>query len=418
MFDSDLTLTFLFMALLFLRQVSILKQPNKINYAPLMIGVGVISSVIHFIIHPEVTDTILLFRESFFPLLMALFFYIVMNILHQTQQTESARNKDEFSHALAFELTELKEFMADLEGRISASQQEDIKVQNDVREKFKQDIKALEGIKINQNKFFDKFEETENWHKNVSKEFDQFKTVQLPGLDNVIHKHIDILRVAEQEHYNQIKSTLEKAVEGRCNIVDEIDNLKITLNDMSSISVDIADTITKHTLQKLAGVTQAFGSQIVSLKSHTEGIRTSLYEGENRLKSIREQSELILNQMVLSSRKMSELEKQNQGLHDIYATVNELMRDMERIKADYVKSQSQLSVIAREMKVAEAEQIEGLKKQIDTLGEALTQKIDDSLEKLHEHYHITSDDITKSVQMLSKKAQLQKGYTQYDTKET
>lgn len=362
MFDSDLTLTFLFMALLFLRQVSILKQPNKINYAPLMIGVGVISSVIHFIIHPEVTDTILLFRESFFPLLMALFFYIVMNILHQTQQTESARNKDEFSHALAFELTELKEFMADLEGRISASQQEDIKVQNDVREKFKQDIKALEGIKINQNKFFDKFEETENWHKNVSKEFDQFKTVQLPGLDNVIHKHIDILRVAEQEHYNQIKSTLEKAVEGRCNIVDEIDNLKITLNDMSSISVDIADTITKHTLQKLAGVTQAFESQIVSLKSHTEGIRTSLYEGENRLKSIREQSELILNQMVLSSRKMSELEKQNQGLHDIYATVNELMRDMERIKADYVKSQSQLSVIAREMKVAEAEQIEGLKK--------------------------------------------------------
>jgi len=41
----------------------------------------------------------------------------------------------------------------------------------------------------------------------------------------------------------------------------------------------------------------------------------------------------------------------------------------------------------------------------------LTKKIDDSLEKLHEHYHIASDDITQSVQILAKKAQLQKGYT-------
>jgi hypothetical protein len=109
---------------------------------------------------------------------------------------------------------------------------------------------------------------------------------------------------------------------------------------------------------------------------------------------------------------MSELEKQNHGLHDIYATINELMLDMERIKADYVKSQSQLGVIAREMKFAEGEQIEALKNQIDILGESLTKKIDESLERLHKHYHIAGDDITQSVQILSKKAQLQKGYSQ------
>lgn len=415
MFDSDLIITFLFMALLFLRQVFILKQPNKINYAPLILGAGAISSFIHFIIHPEITDMALLLRESFFPLLIALFFYIVMNILHQTQRTESDRNKDELSHALIFELTELKEFMGDLEARISANQQEDIRAQNDVQEKFQKDIKSLDAIQINQNTFLDKFEEAEKWHKNVSKEFEQFISVQLPELDNVIHKHIDILRIAEQEHYNHIKSTLENTVNSRSNIVEDIEELKLSLNDMKKISVDIADTITKHTLKQLSGVTQAFESQIISLKSHTEGVSTSLYEGENRLKSIREQSELILKQMVLSSTKMGELEKQNRGLHDIYTTVNELMHDMERIKADYVKSQSQLSMIVREMKSAENEQIEGLTKQINTLSEVLMQKIDDSLEKLHEHYHITSEDLTQSVQILSKKAQLQKGYTQYET---
>ena len=42
MFDIDLLIAFAFMALLFLRQISILKQPNKINYASLIIIIGTI----------------------------------------------------------------------------------------------------------------------------------------------------------------------------------------------------------------------------------------------------------------------------------------------------------------------------------------------------------------------------------------
>ena len=411
MLDNDLILTFLFMALLFLRQVSILKQPNKIDYAPLMLGIGAISSVVHFIIHPEITNVVLILRESLFPLLVAFFFFLVMNILHQTRKTEDARNKDEFSHALVSEMSELKKFMADLEARMSASQQEDMKIQQNVREKFQKDIQALNEIRTNQDMFLDKFKETEKWHESVSKEFEEFKNIQLPGLDEVVHKHIDILRVAEQEHYNQLKVTLENAVNSRCNIAEDIEKLKVSLNNMNSLSKNIANTITNDTLEQLSGVTKAFESQIVTLKSHTESVSTSLSEGENKLNTIREQSELIINQMVLSSKKMSELERQNNGLHDIYTTVNELMNDMERIKADYVKSQSQLSVIAREMRSSEDEQIESLREQINSLADVLTHKIDTSLEKLHEHYHIAGEDITQSVQILAKKAQLQKGYT-------
>lgn len=411
MLDNDLILTFLFMALLFLRQVSILKQPNKIDYAPLMLGIGAISSVVHFIIHPEITNVVLILRESLFPLLVAFFFFLVMNILHQTRKTQDARHKDKFSHALVSEMTELKKFMVDLEARMSASQQEDMKVQQSVREKFQKDIQALNEIKTNQDMFLGKFQETENWHKNVSKEFEEFKTIQLPGLDDVVHKHIDILRVAEQEHYNELKTTLEYAVNSRCNIAEDIEKLKVSLSSMNSLSSNIANTITNDTLEQLSGVTKAFESQVITLKSHTESVNTSLLEGENKLNTIREQSELIINQMVLSSKKMSELERQNHGLHDIYATVNELMNDMERIKADYVKSQSQLSVIAREMRSSENEQIESLREQINSLADVLTHKIDTSLEKLHEHYHIAGEDITQSVQILAKKAQLQKGYS-------
>ena len=415
MFDIDLLIAFAFMALLFLRQISILKQPNKIDYAPLMIGIGTISSIVHFILLPDTSDFILLLRESLIPVLVALLLYIIMNIMHQTQESQNARAKDEFAKVLVSEISGLKEFMSELETRISSSQQADMKVQEDVRGKFKEDIKALDTIKENQTKFLNKFDEMDSWHKNVSKEFEHFTEVQMPELDNVVHKHIDILRVAEQDHYNQLKSTLSKAVESRGDIAGDLEELKNNLESMKRVSDDIAKAITKHTLQQLSGVTKAFENQIIALKSHAESVKTSLYEGDSTLNNIRTQSEMIMKQMSLSANKMDELEKQNDGLNDIYSAAKELMRDIEMIKADYVKSQSQLTQIAHEIAVSKDEQVDSMKAQIELLGKELTEKINASLEKLHEHYHIAEEDITQSVQILTKKAQLKKSaYTELD----
>ena len=411
MFEHDLLLAFVFMAVLFLRQISILKQPNKINYAPLMIGIGAISSLVHFIIHPDTQNVLLILRESVFPLLVALLLYIVMNILHQTQVTATSRAQDEFTKSLIAQVTQLKEFMAELEGRMVLSQQDDRRVQEEVRGKFKEDIKALEAIKINQGKFLEKFEDMDKWHEKVSKEFETLINVQMPEFDTVVNKHIQVLRIAEQEHYNKITARLEEAFEDRVDISEDLNAVKHSLESMQSISENIAKTIIKHTLQQLSGVTREFENQVMSLKSHAEGIKTSLYEGENTLASIRQQSEIIMKQMVLSSNRMNELESKNHGLHDVYTTLKDLMKDIEAIKADYVKAQSQLANISKDFQVTESEQIEEMKKQIESISEVLIKKVDDSLEKLHEHY-TTDGDISKSVQFLAKRSQLQKGYTQ------
>ena len=412
MYGNDLLIAFAFMAILFLRQIAILKQPNKINYAPLMVGIGGISSVVHFIIHPDSTNTILLLRESFFPLLVSLLLYIVLNILHQTQQSESARTQDEFLRVLVQEIGGLKEFMGELENRVAASHQEDLIIQEKVRQKFKDDIKALEEIKLNQVKFTNKFDEMEAWHEKVSDGFRDFTNVQLPELDNVVHKHIDILRVAEQDHYNQIKTTLNRAVDSRCEMSEDIEEVKENIKKMGNLSGEIAKSITKHTLEQLSGVTKSFENQITLLKSHAEGVKTSLSETETTLNTIRTKSELIMKQMVLSSKKMDELQEQNSGMTNIYANLKELVLDVEMIKSDYVKSQAELSIISRDIATSKDEKINIMKEEIDSLGETLSKRIDDSLEKLHEHYHIADGEITQSVQMLSKKAQLKKGYSE------
>jgi hypothetical protein len=233
----------------------------------------------------------------------------------------------------------------------------------------------------------------------------------MPALDNVVHEHIDILRIAEQDHYNKLNAVLQKALESKCEINEDMDELKEKLGSMKNISNDIAKSITKHTLQQLSGVTKSFEGQIISLKSHTESVKTSLHEGENTLGAIRVQSEMIMKQMVLSANKMNELEAQNHGLHNIYMTIKELMRDIEIIRTDYVKAQAELSSISRSLKSSEDEQIIAMKDQIEMMSATLTKKIDESLEKLHEHYHIAEEDITKSVQILAKKAQLKNRYS-------
>ncbi len=415
MFDTDLLLAFVFIIMLFLRQIYILKQQNKINYAPLMLSIGVISSLIHFIVHPEVQDTLLLLRESLFPLVVSLLLFIIMNILHQTQQTQSAKNQQEFTKVLVSQVTQMKEYMAELELRMIKNQEEDRQAQMDIREKFKKDILALNAIETNQIKFLEKFDEMESLYKNVAKSIEYFANTQLPELDNVVHKHIDILRIAEQDHHNKVKIMLSKAIESRGDISEDLSDLKNSLDGMKNISDAIANSITTKATEQLSHVMNSFESQILSLKSYAEGVRTSLSESENTLASIKDKSEMLMKQMVLSSNKMDELESQNKGLHNVYSVVKELVKDMEIIKADYVKSQSQLSIIANELRSTEEDQIENMKNQIETLSSVLTKSIDDSLEKLHQHYHIAGENITQSVQELTKKAQLKNGYNQLDS---
>jgi len=86
------------------------------------------------------------------------------------------------------------------------------------------------------------------------------------------------------------------------------------------------------------------------------------------------------------------------------------VNDIEVVKADYVKSQSQLSILSKELRQSQEEDIDNIKDQMQDLIVVLTDNIDNSLEKLHKHYHIANEDLSQSVQMLAKKAQVQKGY--------
>ncbi|MDH4943761.1 hypothetical protein [Sulfurimonas sp. C5] len=396
------------MALLFLRQVYILKQPNKINYAPLMLSIGFIATLLHFLTYQN-NDMMALVRESLLPLLVSLVLFFIMNILHQTQQSELAKNQEHFAKTLANELSELKTFILELEKRMIQAQQEDRASQEEIIGKFKSDLSALEKILSNQMKFVDMFKDVEDSLADVKKEYKYFSEVQVPELDNVVHKHIDILRVSEQEHFNSIKSILTNKEE-MIDISKEVEELKRNIEGIKNIYSEIANSIVQHTLSQLSGVTKSYENQINLLKAHSEGIKTTLSEDDTLLTNIRAQSEMLLKQMSLMANKMTDFQMKQAEFSDVYKNVAVLINDIEAIKSDYVKAQSQLSKISVELLETKDEKVAEMKQNLDEISEKLSNKIDESLEKLHEHYHIARKDITQSVQLLSKKAQLQRGY--------
>ena len=412
MFDTDLLVAFVLISVLFLRQITILRQPNKINYAPLMLGIGVVSSIIHFMIHPESENILLIIRESFFPLLVAVILYIIMNILHQTQQSMHTKSQDEFTTVLVKEIAQLKSFILELEKRMVNSQQESAQTQEEIRSQFIHDIKALDAIKENQTKFIDKFTQVQEWHDDVNKAFTYFSEEQLPKLDDVVHKHIDILRISEQDHYNKLQELLKKAVESRFDISDDINELKSKLEGIKLAANEVSSLIVKETTDKLSTVIKDFENEIILLKSNAGVISTSLNEGESTLLNIRSQSELIMKQMILSSKKMDDLSEKNSGLNDVFTQVKIILDEIEAVKSDYVKSQSQLNMIANELKGTNQLQLDEMKQKVDELSAQVIQKIDTSLENLHKHYHLVGEDVTKKANLLAKKAQVHKGYSE------
>jgi archaellum component FlaC len=332
-----------------------------------------------------------------------------MNILHQTQISQHARSQNELISGLVKHMDELKIFAQELERKMIISQQMDVKTQEDFNNRFNQDIKSLESIQINQAKFLEKFEELNSLNSEVSNTFKNFMDNQFPALDEVLNRHIEVFRIAEQDHFNKIKSMLENAVQNRTGIAEELNDLKLNIENMKGMSETLSKAIRQNTIDKLDSVIKPFENELLLLKSHTESVGTSLYESESRLSGIKEQSEMIIKQMVITSENMESLEAQNSRMYEMFLTIQDLINEIDTIKADYVKAQSELTSISKEIKYTDEELNLEMKAKIEHLGNELRDKIDDSLDRLSKHYHLASKDISQNVEILAKKTKL-KGY--------
>ncbi len=401
MFAMDLLSAYVLMALLFLRQMSISKHSNKINYAPLILSIGALFAIIHFILYIQEDNFVEVLKQSASSILLSLFLYMIVNVINQAQKNEEEQSKREFSSSLASKISQMKEYIDVLEDKVAQMREDENLTLFKIREDIKNDLLAQKHIQENQVTFMQQLEVV------LVRQNEVVKTLQqLPELDQVMHNHIDLLRIAEQDHFNRIKKAFDQADDNRCNLKEEIADVKEEMHQLKSLSQDVAQKIIDATLAELSDVTLAFQKQLNTLRAQSEGVSTSLFEGENILSSARSKSEMLLKQIVLSLNNMKTVEENTRMLSSVYLPIKNLLSEIEFIKADYQSAYQELGVLAKNFVVTEKEQLQVMRERVEELSEKLVEKIDASLEKLHSHYHIASSELSPTVSELSKKAKL------------
>lgn len=409
MFDTYMLISFVFMGLIFLRQISIYKEPNKINYSPLLLGIGAIASVIHFIIAPSNQSVMYVLKGSFIPFLIALMLYIITNIMHQTQRAQREKLLNEFTMQLIAQLSSLKEFTANLEQRMLSYANEERTIREEFADKFNQDIKTLGELLENQHTFMSKFEELREWHKELQELFINFTEFKLPELDGVIHKHIEMLRISNHEEFEKISNYLQGVLGAKEKIVDELEALKNEIASIRSSSKDIAQKIAKESGHKITQMVEGVQKEFVAFASNLQALQTALSEGEGKIEAIKTQSEYVIRQMVLVSKKMEELEKEKEDINSISAKSALLLEKLQKIEKEYEKITATVANLTLELEKDGKEYLESLEEETRKTLQQIPDELKEMFDRLHEDLNTKSDTVSQHVQLLAKQAQLQYG---------
>jgi predicted nuclease with TOPRIM domain len=110
--------------------------------------------------------------------------------------------------------------------------------------------------------------------------------------------------------------------------------------------------------------------------------------------------------MILASGNVKDFEENSRMILELFIPLKELMAALENVRNDYQSANIELSSLAQILSSSEKEQLELMKSRVDELSDELMQKVDASLEKIHNHYHIASNEVSPTVSELAKRTKL------------
>ena len=405
MISIDLLLTIFVMSLLFLRHTAVYKDPNKINYTPVVLALGVIGGLLHFILSSGMDESVL--KESLLSLSVGIVLYAIMSIMSQTVSVISKNEKRLRLDSIGDDLMALTSSVATLKDRLDLVAQMESSTHDQLRNVFKEELDALNVIQSNQKLFVSKIEALLAQQQSAMEKFEEFTLSELPSLDNVVHRHIDLLRVAEQDHFNQLKNVVRLSC-------DEQKEVHIQLKEMQDLVVKMSHQhlpeYTINVLQKeLDRIVHDFSNHLHILGIKTESIVTSLVENDSLLKGSREQSELIMQQMVLSSKQMREMTTHSKELSESLKPLSRLFASAETLHDEFVDAKGALNELIVTLESYERQEYRTIRQSLESVAAEATAQMQLLVQTLRkEEVHPVVE--TKNVQELASKVKLHKSY--------
>lgn len=405
-----IALTGLINLLLFWRQMAIFKLHKKINYAPVVLVVGMIASSSMFILsRGELKQDI---QYALTPMLLSFVFYLVMYIMYQVKINTDKDEQEKHERLLAILINNIKEYFSILDGKLSTIESTEEKTLAAVQLTLKNELSEFSQVSSRQISIVQKLEDMYSQQERGLHSIQEFLQKDVMDLDAVIHRHIDILRIAEQDHYHKLQSTLNSMKENKddTSMQEAIRILSTQLDEIEGSFKDSAFAVANEAKIKLNSVIESMNEGLQNTKQLGESVMLSTQEYEAKLQELHNQAGSLLQKSDMIHESMEDTFEQSQKIRPVYASLNELISRLMDIYAEYKHAKKELNIVASELGNAEERHFEIMDKKIDALTEEIHLKMDTSMRELKDHYHIADKDVTSTVKTLAAKAQLQKSY--------
>jgi len=407
-------LTGLIILFLFWRQLLIFKMRQKINYAPVVLIVGMISSITMFAFATEGGELKSDIQHALMPLLISLVFYMVMYLMYQVKINSVKDAKEEDERLLSILMIKIKEYFGVLNAKLSAIESTDEKTLDAIQMALKNELSVFSKLSSQQEMLSQKLEQMYLQEESALSNIRSFLEKEIPDLDTVIHRHIDILRIAEQDHFNKLQLLLTNmnADKGTGEVEEVLETMNTRLDIMQEHYEKSANIVAVEVRESLRTTIEGMSKELNNTKQLSETLSLSTQEYEVKLQELHKHASALLQKSDTIHESMEDTYNQSQKVRPVYASLNELIGRLMDIYAEYKHAKKELHILASELGDAEERHFKIMDKKIDNLGEDIHKKIEASLLELKEHYHIADRDVTSTVKTLAAKAQIQKSYSE------
>ncbi|MDP1784177.1 MAG: hypothetical protein Q8K81_01995, partial [Sulfuricurvum sp.] len=134
------------------------------------------------------------------------------------------------------------------------------------------------------------------------------------------------------------------------------------------------NSVIGHLENEFSRIIGEFSRQIQTIGSKSESIVTTLLENEKILKGSREQSELIMQQMVLSSNHMREMSHNSKELTESLKPIGHLFASAELLHQEFIVAKSKLVELVVTLEGYEKQEHRALREQLENVAnEAIAQ---------------------------------------------
>lgn len=404
MFSIDLLVTIAIMSLLFLRHTSVYKDPNKINYTPVVLALGVLGGFIHLVFS---TMDVSSFKEALLTISVGLVLYAIMSIMTKTLSVMTI-NEDRLRTSNGLDqLNSLVASFASLKESLDLVTQMESSTHEQIRNVLKEEIDALNVIQSTQKLFVSKIEALLAQQQSAMEKFEDFTLSELPSLDNVVHRHIDLLRVAEQDHFNQLKNVVRVSCDEQKEVHTQLSEIQETLRKV------FYHQTPEHTItilqKELDRIVHEFDHHIQTLGSKSEAIVSAIQENDAVIKNSREESEMIMRQMVLSSKQMKEMTIHSKELSDSLKPLSQLFASSEMLHAEFQNARGRLSELIVTLEAYERQEYRAVRQSLEEVAQKAITQMELLVQNIQKHEKLPLIE-TKNVQELASKVKLHKSY--------